>query len=356
MMFFTNTKINSKNNFDFLRFVFALIVVCEHCIILSRNKQLLGMQSWFDTYLAICGFFVISGFLVTKSFLSSKSIRSYFVKRAKRLLPAYYTVIILCTILLSFFSSLSFKDYFLNTELIKYFVSNLLFLNFLHPTLPGVFTGHFIPAVDGALWTIKVEVGFYIILPLIILLTNKWQSFRKALYFLAALYCSSIVFRQFFIFWGEQSHNDLLMDLSHQLPGYLSYFLSGSILFIGYDFFLKRKHLILLIALVIYLIERYFDWEVLRPLALGCIVIYCAFSFSFFNKFGKYGDISYGIYIFHFPIIQMFISLGLYKNHPILAFLGTIIVVCIAGLLSWHLIEKRFLSRNHQLKLQPESN
>lgn len=305
------------------------------------------MQSWFDSYIAICGFFVISGFLVTKSFLSSKNVYAYFVKRAKRLLPAYYTVILLCALVLSLLSSFAFSSYFSNSGLYQYLFANLTFLNFLHPTLPGVFSGHFIPAVDGALWTIKVEVGFYIILPFIILFTNKWHSFKKGWAFLIILYALSILFRQVFIYFGEQSNNILFINLSHQLPGFLSYFLSGSILFVCYDFFLKKKNLILLIALPVFLLERHFDWEILRPLALGCMVIYAAFSFSFLNSFGKYGDISYGIYIFHFPIIQALIVCNFYSTNPLISFLLTILIVCMVGLLSWHLIEKRFLSRNH---------
>lgn len=346
-MFFKNKKINPGNNFDFLRFVFALIVVCAHCVVLTEKSQLTGWwTSIFDTYIAICGFFVISGFLVTKSFLSAKSIGSYFEKRTRRLLPAYASVIILCIFLLSFLSDLSFGAYFSSVETLKYFLANITFLNFLHPTLPGVFTQHTIPAVDGALWTIKVEVGFYLLLPLVILLINKCRSFQKGLFLLFTFYFASVLFRQLFIYWGELLNSRLIMDLSHQLPGFLSYFLSGALLFVLYEFFLKHKNFIVLMAIPVFLMERYFDWEVLRPLALACIVIYAAFSFPFLNRFGKYGDISYGIYIFHFPIIQVLITLGFYDQNPLLAFVATVLMVCIVGFLSWHLIEKQFLSRS----------
>lgn len=352
-MFFSNKKINRENNFDFLRFVFALIVVCEHCIVLVDNN-LLAEKGWtyvFDTYIAICGFFVISGFLVTKSLLSSNNLHDYLEKRARRLLPAYVTVIVLCTLLLSLISELPYGLYFSSVETLKYFLSNISFLNFLHPTLPGVFSEHYIPAVDGALWTIKIEVGFYLLLPLIVFVINRRRTFSKGLLWLFSFYFASVLFRQLFIYWGSQLNSRLIMDLSHQLPGFLSYFLSGALLFVVYEFFLKHKNIIVLIALPVFLIERHFDWEVLRPIALACMVIYVAFSFSFLNRFGKYGDISYGIYIFHFPIIQVLISLGFYNGNPLLAFLMTVLIVCVVGFLSWHLIEKRFLSqsrRNYQ--------
>lgn len=348
-MFFKNKKINSDNNFDFLRFIFALIVVCGHCVILAGQSQLEGWWTvLFDTKIAVCGFFVISGFLVTKSYLGSSGIKKYFEKRARRLLPAYLCVIILCVLLLSLFSDLSAAAYFSNFETLKYFLVNITFLNFLQPTLPGVFVQHVSPAVDGALWTIKVEVGFYLLLPLLVFAINKGRSFKKGMLLLFAFYCTSILFQQLCIYWGSRLNSNLLMDMNHQLPGVLSYFLSGALLFAVYEFFLKHKRLIVLIALPVFLTERYFGLEILQPLALACIVIYTAFSFPFLNRFGKYGDISYGIYIFHFPIIQVLVTFGFYAWNPFMAFFMTIVLVCVIGFLSWHLIEKRFLPRSRR--------
>jgi len=347
-MFFKNTKISSANNFDFLRFVFARTVVCAHIVVLAQQQRLMWLRPFFDTYIAICGFFVISGFLVTKSFMSSRDTGVYFLKRAKRLLPAYTCVIVLCVLLLSLVSTLPPAAYFTDIRTLKYLLANMTFMNFLHPTLPGVFTHHEVPAVDGALWTIKVEVGFYILLPFVVYFTNKLNSFKRGLAFLVVLYAASVLFRQLFIYLGTQNGNPLLIELSHQLPAFLSYFLSGAILFVCYSFFLRHKQVIFWIALSVFLIERYFDWEVLRPMALACMVVYVAFSFPFLNKFGKYGDVSYGIYIFHFPIVQVLIYLGFYDEHPYAAFFSTLIGVCGVGLLSWHLVEKRFLSRKRR--------
>lgn len=46
-------------------------------------------------------------------------------------------------------------------EVFKYVAANLVFLNFTHPNLPGLFESNSLQAINGALWTLKIEVMFY---------------------------------------------------------------------------------------------------------------------------------------------------------------------------------------------------
>ena len=69
----------------------------------------------------------------------------------------------------------------------------------------------------------------------------------------------------------------------------------------------KIKKIIILPSILVFLLEHYvFEIQILKPLAFGFIVFYIAYSFKFLNNFGKFGDFTYGIYIYHFPIIQIF--------------------------------------------------
>jgi peptidoglycan/LPS O-acetylase OafA/YrhL len=133
---FTDT-IQKNNNLNFLRLLLAYIVVIYHSMTLSGYKY--PLAKLFDGHIAVCGFFIISGFLIIRSFWSSDSLREYVVKRCKRLLPAYFVVIIICTLFLSLLSNLSIMEYFKSGQLIKYLFSNIFFMNFLQPSLPGVF-------------------------------------------------------------------------------------------------------------------------------------------------------------------------------------------------------------------------
>lgn len=102
----------NKNCFDFLRFFFAANILLAHLSVLSQNKTLEFLDYVSDVSIAIKGFFVLSGFLVTKSYLSTPSLKEYFVKRAKRILPAYLFVVLFAALSLFFFSKHGFWEYF----------------------------------------------------------------------------------------------------------------------------------------------------------------------------------------------------------------------------------------------------
>ncbi len=331
-----------KNNFDFIRFILAFTVVLAHIVILSQSSVLKPLGRYFDSYVAVTGFFVISGFLVTKSYIRTNNIKQYFIKRANRILPAYLFTIFISAVFLSFVSAKGLSGFFFSTDLYKYLFYNIIFLNFLHPCLPGVFINNYLCAVNGALWTIKVEVGFYITIPLIILLIQKTN---KRLAVLVFIYILSVLYKVILSYLYLKTGNNLFDTLDHQLPSFLCYFACGIAMHYYLPIFLKYKHRLAAMAIVLCVIEYFFSLEIFKPLTLTIIIFYVFYGFRFLNNFGKNGDISYGIYIYHFPIIQLFVSLGFFTNEPYISAICVIITVIISGILSWHLLEKRFLHR-----------
>lgn len=335
-----------KNNFDFLRFLLAFIVILHHIIDLSHYQGFQTINPFFNAYFSVTGFFVISGFLITGSYIKTQNTRKYFTKRAKRLLPAYIVTIILSAVLLSFASVLDLGAYFTNSNLYTYFVSNMVFLNFTQPCLPGVFLNNAICSVNGALWTIKVEVSFYLFLPLIIILANKIE--RKYLSFIF-IYIFSILYKFILNYLSIKysNHASAFDTLSHQLPGFLTFFVSGIALYYYFDLFIKWKNTLIIFAIPIFAIEYYLQTEYLLPLALSVIILYIAYGFKSLNNWGKYGDFSYGIYIYHFPLIQLAISLGFFNIYnPWVVSLVLIMIVLILSVISWNVLEKKFLKRN----------
>lgn len=171
----TASKVPQENAFNFLRLVCCFVVIYEHCVVLSgASLPCFNLRG-----IAVNVFFILSGFWVTLSYLKSSSIKKYAFKRFRKIFPEYWTVVILCAVLLSFFSSLSFRDYFSNSGFYKYLLANILTLNFVHPTLPGVFENMALDgSVNGSLWTIKVELGFYIVLPFLVWAMRKLNGSR----------------------------------------------------------------------------------------------------------------------------------------------------------------------------------
>ena len=136
-------------------------------------------------------FFVISGFLIFMSYERTSSLRRYAIKRARRIYPAYLCIILLCAFGLFTLSGLPVDQYF-SADWFKYLVANLTFLNFLAPSLPGVFENNLLQAVNGALWTIKIEVMFYCSVPLIVWFAQRFGRLPVllGLFTLSSLYSS----------------------------------------------------------------------------------------------------------------------------------------------------------------------
>ena len=330
---------NNKNCFDFLRFFFAANILLAHLCELSQNKSLEFLSNFSNSSIAVKGFFIISGFLVTKSYTNTPSLKEYFIKRAKRILPAYIIVLLFSAIILSFFSSFSFSVYFSDINVYQYLGWNSIFLNFICPCLPGLFENNLMCTVNGALWTLKVEEGFYIVLPFIFYAINKT---KKPFLILGGLYVLSLLYWFVMDFYLNQPL------LAKQLPGYLAYFATGIFLFLNFDFVLENKKSLFTLAVLLLIFSNFSDFQidVFYPAAFGLTLIIIAYNLPFLNNFGKYGDFTYGLYIYHFPIIQLFRHNDLFeKYNSILMAFSVILISLFFAVFSWFFVEKRFLVR-----------
>ena len=337
-----NIIIPRKNNFGILRLLFALTVVLVHMYDLTLNPKLEIISKLLSSKIAVDGFFVISGFLIFMSYENSPFLKEYFSKRVRRIYPAYFLVIIMCATLGVFLSELSMPQYF-SVNFIKYLVANLFFLNMLQPTLPGVFLDNpVMPAVNGALWTIKIEVMFYCIVPILVYLMRRYNKLIVIIFFYIASYIYVLYFNNLADITGKRFY----IELARQLPGQLSYFLSGTLLYYFFDVFFKNRHKILTIGIIGYIIGSHnFILSCIEPISLAILVIYLAFFIPEISFIEKYGDLSYGTYLYHFPIIQTFISLNLFQISPYFSLISILCVVLILAIFSWNLWEKPFIQR-----------
>lgn len=86
-----------KNNFDLLRLIFAATVCFVHADELSGYAKIGWISQVLSSEVAVKAFFVVSGFLIFMSYERSSSLATYFIKRVRRIYPAYVTVIPLAT-------------------------------------------------------------------------------------------------------------------------------------------------------------------------------------------------------------------------------------------------------------------
>ena len=155
-----------NNNFDILRLTLAILVYLAHWNILT--SQDISNPFFHLSGFAVDMFFIVSGFLIFWSFDNDQNKKHFYIKRFFRIFPLYAFLIILQTLFFIGFSDESVL------EIIKYFVVNIFFLNFLAPSVGTTLSGLEVDAINGSLWTLKNEVVFYVLVPLIFILYKKW--------------------------------------------------------------------------------------------------------------------------------------------------------------------------------------
>lgn len=316
------------NNFDLARLLLAGTVVLVHLWVASRQPAL-HFLNHLDSAGAVQGFFTISGFLIVASFERSKSAHDYFLKRARRILPAYWLSTALCVVVAVAFSG--------SFHVGKFLLANLTFTNFLHPGVPGVFQNNPDTAdLNAPLWTIKVEVAFYLLVPLLVRMCRR-LGYTTVLSTIAVL---SVIYRL---------ATDSNVHLAYQLPGQLSFFCIGALVYHNLTVFKKVGRWLVVPALLCYLAFPFTHWFVLRPLSVPFLVLFFCLSLPEMRGPTRWGDFSYGTYILHFPILQSMVALGLFQWSPITAALIALSLTALVAVLSWFFIERRWLTRRFAL-------
>lgn len=309
-----------KNNFDIVRLLLSLVVVLVHSEDLSLHPALAPIRTWLSARLGVECFFVISGFLIFASYERCATLRTYFTNRALRILPAYWLATAFC--LLIAFAHGSF-------HVGKWLLANLTFASFLHGGIDGVFMSN--PggsAMNGALWTIKIEVMFYLAVPLIAWLYRK-VGHRDAV--LWSLMAASIAFRL------RMAHHE---SLAVQLPGQLSFFMAGALIYFHQDLFKRRGWLFFALAAALFALHTFTGWYWLRPAAVGGLTLSACLLLPQIKGPTRWGDFSYGTYILHWPILQILVAAGLFVLHPWRALLLALLLVGTGAVLSWNMVEK----------------
>jgi peptidoglycan/LPS O-acetylase OafA/YrhL len=322
------------------------MVVLQHNLALT-NFSAFSAFGYFPAFFAVKAFFVISGLLIYRSYTRSSSVASYLEKRVRRIYPAYLAIVVLAAFALWPLSTLPSSQYF-GVGFWKYLGANLVFLNFLAPSLPGVFTSNSMTAVNGALWTLKIEVAFYLFVPVMYYLCNRFGTKK----IIGIIFCFSCIWKYGFALLDSmaRSHGAHSFDgertiyykLDVQFPAQLAYFTAGILLLLYFD---RLKHYFRTIACItvcLFFLDHWFTEGVFDIFWISGLVFVFGF-WRYFGNFSKYGDFSYGVYIVHWPILQTMIFFGLASLHPAMFLLICLSLVGLASLLMWHLVESRFL-------------
>jgi len=330
----------SKNNgFNFLRLLGALFVVYSHSYAIfygtsSIHKDILMNTTGFTTLgdLGVSIFFIISGLLITMSLANNKTkIKTFIMSRILRVYPAMFVMVLLSLVVFYFISSQDFKSFFTSSDTIKYFLKNNTLIFGVHTNLEGIFQDHYFKSVNGSLWTLPWEVRMYVVVFLIFHIFHKYA--RAITLFLA----TTISIYYYYLLTQDT-------EFIHPSIRFMSLFLLGSTFFYFKDKIRLNKVYFIPIVIVLFL-ALYFRnhdlFHLFNVFLLPYFIIYIAYSFVFLRGFNNIGDYSYGIYIYSFPIQQIFASTDMSFMTYVLFSCSVIFTM---AFLSWHFVEKKALS------------
>ena len=337
---YISEKIQSarENNFDFLRFFAATLVIFSHSYALTGvNSEPYLVLTGYASFgmLAVDIFFILSGFLIVKSWLDKPLMFDYLKKRFLRIIPGLCVAVMLTVFILGpMVTTLSMWKYFSHPLTTEYIKNAYLSVNFF---LPGVFAGNtYKDAVNGSLWTLPIEFKFYIF----VLILGLINFFRKRILSLLGV----------IVLWGIALMNIYhplyfnLDSLQQEVLRTLLYFSMGAVFYLYRDKVrLSRPFFALAVALLILTFHQPFG-ALASYLVLPYIILFVGLhKIKALNIFSKYGDFSYGLYIYAFPIQQTLVYLA--KNEisvPVL-FIEAFLLTLLFAIGSWFLVEKPFL-------------
>lgn len=325
-----------------VRYYLSLYVLFAHSVTLAN----LDVSLPHSTTAIVGSFFALSGFLLFPSFQKKQTWKHYVSRRARRILPPYFLIVCLAAVTLVFVSDLSWKEYFSDSGFWKYLAANLSFMNFAHPELPGVFTGENFPvhAVNGSLWTMKGEWACYLSVPFIFFAIKKYPSCGPAIIWsiiILSLACAGIC-----IYAEDASGNKIYSIIGKQFGHLLVYFYIGALINYYYPLFLKYRWYIFVISLSLIICGDFIPmyYLIIQPFATSALTLWFSMVGTWGTNLSKHDNVSYDIYLFHFPIIQLLIFFHLNDTlNPIVFILLAATITTAFAFLSWNLIGKRFV-------------
>ena len=332
--------------FDYLRIGLAVAVVMWHTIPLSYGRAVgdIVMHGPLRPIVAFIlpTFFALSGFLVAGSLDRTRSLFRFGSLRALRIVPALAVEVVLSALILGpLLTVLPLGQYFADHHFRMYFFN---VMGWIHFQLPGVFQTNPVPdVVNGQLWTIPFELECYAALAA---LAAVGIVRRPWLFLLTVLGLLILII-------ARDARGGGLADATGAVSGRLLVvaFLAGVLLHrfrdrVAYSWPLFGAALVALVLLLE--IPR---GDYLAPFASAYVVGFLGLQSPRANVLVKFGDLSYGVFLYGFAVQQVVASLGTWTHHWYINAAITLPAVTAFAAFSWYVIEKPALGLRRHLHI-----
>jgi peptidoglycan/LPS O-acetylase OafA/YrhL len=328
-----------NNNFNFLRLLFASLVLLSHApeiIDGNRSRELLtrlfGSLSFGE--FAVDGFFLLSGYLIVKSWMNEPRPLQYLQKRIFRIYPGFIVASIIGAFIVGPLGAVP-SEYFAQFRLWS-FIKGVLFLQ--STITPPVFAGQSNPAVNSSMWTIFFEFQCYF---LVMVLGMIGAARRRSVWLVLSI-CLLLTFA---------AHKFGYLPLAGERPVVIplarNMLRLATVFFVGGCFYLFRDKIkfdlrLSLIAIVVLVAGLFWSnaAEIFLATFGGYLLFYVGFAhIPALRKFNEISDISYGLYLYGWPVQKLL--LWYWPNlSPWALFILSLAASAALGFISWHMVEK----------------
>lgn len=342
-----------ENVFDFLRLFAAVAVMIHHAVVHLDTNFLWHTPDdsfWFNGGVSL--FFVLSGMMVYRSaercFRDLKPWREFYRNRALRVVPALYAYLVALIIILVSIRELQWSA-LSGLDVGLFIASNLILAPVYSPADLDDFG---VGVINGSLWTIPVEVSFYIILPVLVILATKigWARMMAG-----AILISAIGVVLYSIVGGPESEALVWKVYGVVFLPYLWYFLVG---IFWAKMWSRSPHSGWLAIVCVFAYFFIVKWSAVPDgvIASAVAAIPLSYAAMWFGHYGprslhrftkRVGDLSFSGYIWHMIVVNLLVSL----NARTWAIDGTLLIIMVVGATlgiaaaSWWFVEKPALAR-----------
>lgn len=333
-----------RRDIQFLRGIAVLFVVFFHA----------GFEWLSNGFLGVDIFFVISGFLITKIILKGLedktfSFYEFYLRRAKRLLPALYCTLIFTTIIA--YKFLTFRQW---DDYISQLIGGLTFTaNMVLPFQTGYFDGASEEKLLLHIWSLSLEEQYYFFLPLFLFLIPKnWQKWCLSLVLISSLFLCLYLVSFPFIYW--RLPGDSAGWAFYLFPSRAWELLAGSLsawVMYRYPYFCLSKHLKFIAAIGLFLLVA-ISVDTVHPRG-GALITVILTSIIVLGQddwlpnylpvrmVEKVGDWSYSLYLVHWPML-VFATVAFMGHIPVILKVSVAIFSIFLAYLQYRFVEQRF--------------
>jgi peptidoglycan/LPS O-acetylase OafA/YrhL len=332
----TDDKAFMPNNFDLIRVAAALQVLLFH----SAFHLRISLPWWLAPLEQLHGvpiFFAASGFLISASYERGMGLQRYIRNRVLRIYPGLWLIIFCTAVVLLFFGQLDLWE----PQAAIWLVSQAAGIIYTPASMHGFGFGSY----NGSLWTIPIELQFYVALPLLYWVGRKCQNVT---WLLVVVWGVSLVLAWI---WLQHSlgHSETRWDkvFRYSLLPHLHIFVFGILLHrlkLYASAAIRGKGLLWLggYLLLATAMPESATAVVVKNLLLGLTTLSVAYSWPGTARTMLKGyDVSYGIYIYHGLIVNIFVELNLQGKFSYLSAVVVLTLVC--SFVSWIVVERPVL-------------